>query len=175
MKQEVLFISHSEKDKEFVRLFVDLLYQIGLNEKNIFCSSLHEVGVPLCEDIYEYLRNMLDSDTLIALFMLSDNYYDSVACLNEMGAIWVRQTEYFTFSLPYFNLEIIRGAINPRLNALDFNLDQERLKARLTEFKNRICSMFELESISENRWERLRDNFLDDINNLPNGICIDLN
>lgn len=35
-----------------------------------------EIGVPVKEDIYEYLRNLLDSEQVIPIFMLSDNYYD---------------------------------------------------------------------------------------------------
>ena len=51
-----LFISHSEKDREIISAFVDLLYDIGLKEENMFCSSRTDIGVPIKEDIYEYLR-----------------------------------------------------------------------------------------------------------------------
>lgn len=176
MGKHIVFISHTEKDREFVRAFVDLLYLIGLSEDDIFCSSLPEVGVPFGKDIFEYLRDMLDNDSLITMFMLSDNYYDSVACLNEMGAVWVKQSEYFTLSLPGFQLKNIEGAINPRQNAIDFNLDNARLKARLNELKNLMHKKFSISSVlSESRWERVRDEFLKKIRGLIDEICVDIN
>ena len=83
--KKLLFISHAEKDSKVVEKFVDLLYDMGVPEKSMFCSSISEIGVPIREDIYEYLRNLLDSVHVIPIFMLSDNYYASAACLNEMG------------------------------------------------------------------------------------------
>nr|WP_187307761.1 hypothetical protein [Ruminococcus sp. AF46-10NS] len=44
--------------------------------------------------------------------MLSDNYYSSVACLNEMGATWVLKKEYRSILLPGL-IQKIEGAINP--------------------------------------------------------------
>lgn len=96
----MLFISHAEKDSKIVEAFVKLLYDIPIPGKNMFCSSISEIGVPIKEYIYDYLRNMLGSEQVIPIFMLSDNYYSSVACLNEMGAVWVKQKDYYLFLLP---------------------------------------------------------------------------
>lgn len=159
MGNNFLFISHAEKDKEIVKCFVELLYQIGLNEKGMFCSSVTEIGVPVMEDIYDYLSNLLDSDSIIPIFMLSDNYYNSVNCLNEMGAVWVKKKDYFTFLLSGFEFKQIRGAINPNHRAIKFDIDEITLKGELTEFKNAICRIFDI-SISETRWERCRDSFI---------------
>ena len=46
-KKHRLFISHAEKDATIVKAFVELLYRIGLNEDDIFCSSISEIGVPI--------------------------------------------------------------------------------------------------------------------------------
>lgn len=157
-----LFISHSEKDSKIVKEFVELLYHIGLNEENIFCSSISEIGVPTTVDIYEYLRNLLDSDHVITVFMLSDNYYSSAACLNEMGAVWLKQTDYYTILLPGFTFEQIKGAINP--NKKGIKLDGTNLRDDLTLFKNSITELFQLPIISEQRWEKYRNTFIDFIN-----------
>ncbi len=37
------------------------------------------------------------------IYHLSDNYYDSVACLNEMGAAWVVQNDYTVVGIPGFD------------------------------------------------------------------------
>lgn len=128
MGSSFLFISHSEKDKEIVSFFVELLYQIGLKEENMFCSSVPEIGVPLREDIYDYLSSLLDSDSVIPVFMLSDNYYNSAACLNEMGAVWIKKKDYFTFLLEGFEFKQIRGAINPNRKAIKIDIDEKTLK-----------------------------------------------
>lgn len=70
-EKNFLFISHAANDKKIVEAFVELLYHIRLPEENMFCSSISELGVPIKEDIYGYLRNLLDSDNVIPIFMLS--------------------------------------------------------------------------------------------------------
>lgn len=158
-----LFISHAEKDKKIAKALVDLLYQLGLKEENLFCSSISEIGVPLKEDIYEYLRNLLDSDELIPIFMLSKNYYNSAACLNEMGAVWIKQKNYFTFLLPDFTFKEIKGAINSNKSAIKLDIPREDLRQKLIEFKNAIQDIFSLEEISEQRWDRACNTFIDEV------------
>lgn len=172
-----LFISHAEKDSEIVRPFVELLYRIGLDESHIFCSSISELGVPIKEDIYDYLRNILDTDTVIPVFMLSENYYASAACLNEMGAVWLRKMDYYTFLLPGFTFRDIKGAIDPSKRAIKLDNALHPLRADLTLFKNSLCKTFNLTSVSEQRWETYREAFIKQISNCrrKTEIIIDLN
>jgi len=170
----ILFISHAEKDKCVISYFVDLLYQIGLKEENMFCSSLSEIGVPIKENIYEYLRNLLDDDAIVPIFMLSENYYNSAACLNEMGAVWIKQKNYYTFLLPDFEFKQIKGAINPNKRAIKLDCDLRTLKSDLSLFKNELCNLFDLE-ISEVRWERHRDDFISKITAFGPDVSIDIN
>ena len=58
--------------------------------------------------------------------MLSDNYYKSPACLNEMGAAWVLKKEYRSILLPGFDYKEIEGAINPR--KIGIKLDDDDLR-----------------------------------------------
>ncbi len=168
-----LFISHSEKDREIISAFVDLLYDIGLKEKNMFCSSRTDIGVPIKEDIYEYLRSLLDSDNVIPIFMLSENYYKSPACLNEMGAVWIKQKDYFTFLLPEFEFKQIKGAINPNKKGIKLGNRTDILKGELNNFKNEICRSFGTK-ISDNRWEKQRDYFISQLNSTSPDVFIKL-
>ena len=165
--KKLLFISHAEKDSKIVEKFVDLLYDMGVPAKSMFCSSISEIGVPIREDIYEYLRNLLDSVHVIPIFMLSDNYYASAACLNEMGAVWMKQKDYFMFLLPDFEFSKIKGAINPRKRGISLCYKSERelqnLKENLNQFREQICEVL---CIEKNRnWERKRDRFIEQIQN----------
>lgn len=168
-----LFISHSEKDKEIVSAFVDLLYVIGLKEENIFCSSRTDTDVPIKEDIYEHILSLLDSDNVTPVFMLSENFYNSPACLNEMGVAWVKRKDYFMFLLPGFEFKQIKGAINPNKKGIKLDDDIDALKGELTNFKNEICKIFGTK-ISDNRWEKQRDHFINQLNSISPNIFINL-
>lgn len=180
MNKKLIFISHAEKDTEMVGKFVDLLYDMGVPEASMFCSSISEIGVPIKENIYEYLRNLLDSEQVIPIFMLSKNYYSSAACLNEMGAVWVKQKDYFTFLLPGFVFAHIRGAINPAKRGVYLGYKSEReqqnLKEDLNQFRREISGLLSLEY--RRNWERRRDSFIFQIQNLGRNcevVTIELN
>lgn len=177
--KKMLFISHAEKDCEIVERFVDLLYDMGISEKYMFCSSISEIGVPIKEDIYAYLRDLLDSEEVIPIFMLSDNYYSSAACLNEMGAVWMKQKDYFTFLLPDFEFSKIRGAINPGKRGVSLRYHSERelqnLKEDLNQFREEMSNLLHIEK--HRNWERKRDEFIRQIQNVKidmGGIDINL-
>ncbi len=141
---------------------------MGIPEKSMFCSSISETGVPIKEDIYEYLRNLLDSEQIIPVFMLSDNYYASAACLNEMGAVWMKQKDYFTFLLPDFEFSKIKGAINPDKRGISLSYKTERelqnLKEDLNQFREQMCNLLYIEKYRN--WERKRNDFIAQIQRL---------
>ena len=85
-KSPKIFISHSSLDKEYVTYLVDFLESIGLTQEQLFCSSVPGYGIPLDEDIYDYLKRQFKEHNLHVILVLSNNYYQSVACMNE----WVR-------------------------------------------------------------------------------------
>lgn len=162
IKYEKIFISHAAKDKDYVEQLVQLLNDIGIskNRENIFCSSLEGYNIPIGEKIYDYIKKQFDKKTLV-IFILSKNYYDSVACLNEMGATWVKSLKHISILLPDFNFGNIEGAIDPTEISFKFN-DIERLNS----FKDDIINWFELKRIDESIWERDRKKFLENIDNL---------
>ena len=51
-----IFISHASKDKEYVKKLVELLDGMGLDQTQIFCSSLPGYDIPVGSDIFDYLR-----------------------------------------------------------------------------------------------------------------------
>ena len=93
-KTSKIFISHSSRDLAFVQPLVELFEHIGLNPENMFCSSVAGYNVPLDSNIYNYLKEQFQSYDLRVIFILSENYYNSPASLNEMGAAWELQHKY---------------------------------------------------------------------------------
>ena len=162
MKKAKIFISHSSTDVKMVSRFVDLLADMGLTNEELFCSSVPDYGIPLNEDIYDYLASLFRDYDIYVIFMLSQNYYNSPACLNEMGAAWVLKSDYTSVLLPGFSYQEIEGAVNP--NKIGFKLDDEDelLKRRLGELIH-ILAERTGKSIPEMRWERKRNDFVEDI------------
>lgn len=161
-----LFISHSSKDLDYIKAFVEFLEDIGMNSENMFCSSIDGYNIKWGENIYDYLSEEFNnrSKNLIVLFMLSKNYYDSPACLNEMGAAWVLKKEYRSILLPGFKFRDIEGAINP--NDLPISLEDSKIRNKLNDIKEQFKEIFELEKINDNKWDNIRDRFIEKINKI---------
>lgn len=162
-KSPKIFISHSSQDKEYVTCLVDFLEDIGLTQEQLFCSSVPGYGIPLDEDIYDYLKRQFQEHNLHVILVLSNNYYQSVACMNEMGAAWVLQNKYTVILLPGFEFKEIQGAINPRQIGLKLDSDLTEVKEKLGQLKEVLSQEFGLSHIPDVRWERKRDSFIDTI------------
>lgn len=160
-----IFISHSSKDVKYVEPIVELLADIGMTNDNLFCSSIPDYGIPLNQDIYDYLATLFRGYKLYVIFALSDNYYQSPACMNEMGAAWVLKNEYTSILLPGFEFKEIKGAVNPNKIGMKLDDDDELLKKRLGELKNIISENFGI-SVPELRWETKRNDFINKIKSL---------
>ena len=159
----MIFISHSSKDKEFTKAFVDLLFDIGLNEDDIVCSSYPGLGVPLRASVYEWLVGKFQECDLHVFYFLSHNYYKSAASLNEMGAAWAMKQKWDGILLPGFSFSEISGCIDPSQIGIKFDGDTEELKHRLGELKDDIVEEFGLRAVSATRWEKIRNEFIDTI------------
>lgn len=86
--------------------------------------------------------------------------------MNEMGAAWILQSKYTTILLPGFEFKEIKGAINPRKIGLKLDSDPIEVKEKLGQLKNVLSQEFGLAQISDVRWERKRDSFIDTITQL---------
>ncbi|MEV5116674.1 toll/interleukin-1 receptor domain-containing protein [Peribacillus frigoritolerans] len=134
---ESIFISHAHRDEEYVKELVGLLTMMKVPE--IICSSYPGYHIPNDVDIYEYLKKSLTGNSWV-VFILSDHYYSSPACLNEMGACWILNNKYTAILTPNFDFKEIKGAINP--NQLSFKLND---LDRLYEFLDTSSNVFNLE------------------------------
>lgn len=170
-KRPKILISHASKDIGYVQLILNLFEDIGLTNDEVVCSSVPGYGIPLGADIYDWLASQFQEHDLYIIFALSEQYYQSPACLNEMGAAWVLKQDYDSILLPGFDYKQIAGAVNPNQIALKLDdNDINNLKHRLLELKDKIVRKFLLRSMSETKWERNRDEFLRNIEELANTI-----
>ncbi|WP_255287367.1 toll/interleukin-1 receptor domain-containing protein [Bacillus pseudomycoides] len=171
-KIDKIFISHSSKDIKYVKALVELLNDIGIkkDQDSIFCSSLDGYGIPHGESIYEFLKKELNNNNVMVLFVLSDNYYGSAPCLNEMGAAWITSKEYTTILTPNFDFKNITGAIDP--TKISFKMNDQ---TGLNKFRDNIYKVFELEEVNYQIWENDRTKFLNNIKSIADTEASTLN
>ena len=89
---------------------------------------------------------------------MSDNYYSSEPCLNEMGATWVISKEYLTILTGDFDFKQMKGSIDPQ--KIGFKITDA---ARLDEFKDKLIEGLNLKPAFDYDWEAARDKFLAEI------------
>lgn len=123
-----IFISHSSKNKDYGNALVDLLRGVGVKEDEIIFTSNNAYGIPIGKNIYNWLKSQITEKPFV-IYLLSKEYYSSIACLNEMGAAWIIENEHAMLFTPNFDLsskEFQNGAIDPREIGFYIN-DEEKL------------------------------------------------
>lgn len=166
-KQPLIFISHSSKNKEEVKLLTDLLMKLRLEpKKDIFCSSIPGFDIPITYEngIFEFLRDKFNNNTIHAVFIHSHDYYLSPVCLNEMGAAWVLKTIQTSFLLPGFDFKDMKGVINGSKIAIKLDNELLEVKDKLNQLRKQLEEEFSLEPIEDIIWEQARDVFIEKIN-----------
>lgn len=153
-----IFISHSSKDEKICTAFVHLLEVLGVPEKNILYSSSERFGIPADMNIFNYLKSSI-AEHFTVYYMLSDNYYNSVYCLNEMGAAWINQNDFSTYLLPNLTKRI-SGVVDANKKA--YRLDNS---INLNQLREKISSDFGNE-ISNNKWDEEKVKFLNIVNEI---------
>ncbi|QUC66924.1 toll/interleukin-1 receptor domain-containing protein [Aristaeella hokkaidonensis] len=155
-----IFISHRSKDVEYAAAMVDFLEDLGVSSRYIVCTSVPDHLIPNGKRIYEWLREQFTNYDLHMLFLLSDNYYESPDCLNEMGAAWVTKADSDIILLPGFSPDKIRGCIGQDMMAVYCDGDDEILMDRIKQLRDKVCGEFELNKPDDRRWGRIRDALL---------------
>ena len=163
VKKPLLFISHSSANENVATNLVQLLRTIGFNNKNLFCSSVPGYDIKEGEDIYDTLASKFQDYNIFVIFLLSSEYYQSPACLNEMGATWVLKANYSTIVCPGFSIPEIKGAINPSKMAVVLG-DNKRVNGKLNNLKDRLIDFFGLPEVEDDTiWENDRNKFIESI------------
>ena len=168
-KPHKVFISHASIDADYVEAFVELLEVLGLREDEIICSSIPPYCIPLDNKVYDWLIEEFQQSNLHVIYALSDDYYDSAASLNEMGATWALKHKYTGILMPGFTFDKIKGCIDQsQIHIKLDDKDKRTLNFRLDELKNNLIEEFGLRVMASSMWERKRDNFLEKITCIAN-------
>lgn len=136
-----IFISHSSRNKFFGDKLVDLLRNVGVKENEIIYTSNTAYGIPVGQNIFNWLKSQITEKPFV-IYLLSEEYYQSIACLNEMGAAWIIENKHAALFTPKFNLsskEFQNGALDPR--EIGFYITDEE---RILSFLHLISEDFEI-------------------------------
>ena len=137
---------------------------MGIRETDqIFCSSIGGTGIPLREHIYNHIKQEFQQFDIYVIMLLSENYYNSPACLNEMGATWILDLPDMPILLPGFSFSRIEGAEDNRRIAI--KLDADDVKDKLLAFRDKVTTFFDIKHTNSaaeiSIWLRHQQEFLD--------------
>lgn len=161
MKKQLLFISHASANKSFVDALVELLTFLKFDTTNLFCSSTPGYGIPVGQDIYDFLRSRFVDFDIFVIFVHSKEFYQSHACLNEMGAAWAFQSKHVSILLPGFDFADMDGAVNNKNIAI--KIDDKLAWNGVNSLKDQLISFFSLVTPNDSAWEDARNRFFDRI------------
>lgn len=163
-KQEpLILLSHRSSDKKYGDALEKFIVGLGVKNDQLIYTSHPLHKIPLDENIYEYLRKNINRN-IFMIILWSDEYLDSPACLNEMGAAWVVQCDYTNIYVPEFsfgNPKYHQCAVDTRKMGAVLNGDKHCKQAML-ELKDKIQVLFNLKN-DEAQIMYLLDTFMDEI------------
>ncbi len=162
-EKNLVFLSHRSTDKRFGDALRNFLIGLGMKNDQLIYTSHPMHKIPMDAKIYDYLRENIHAN-IFMIILWSDAYLESPACLNEMGAAWVVQSDYTNIYVPTFsfgNPKYHECAVDTRKMGAVLNGD-EHCKASMIEFKNKVQKLFNLEKNEQNE-AYLLDRFIKEI------------
>lgn len=132
-------MSHSSKDIEFIILLTEFLYGLGVEKEKVFCSSVEGQGIMHGSRIEDGVRKALD-DSAIIIYVMTRNFLESQACMQELGVGWYNNItkNCFYFLLNDLSMEEIKGFIGSTYKFTFMN------KESLSEFIDDFLSVSQL-------------------------------
>jgi hypothetical protein len=153
-----IFISHSSKDINYVKSFVENILILGLEipSKRIFCSSMEGQGVRSGQYIPDRLKEEINKSSLALLF-ISKNYKTSEICLNEVGAAWAMLTKETVIPMLLPNIDFSEiGFLD--LSRLGLKLsEREGILKLIQDCKEQLNPSFNLEKLHKKIEDYLKE------------------
>lgn len=118
-ENSTIFISHSSQNIEIVQHFCTAIKALGVNAKNIFCSSIPGQGVNNGEKLNEAIFNAVNSCGLL-IYFISYDFINSPYCVEELGIGWFRSQKgeaiCFYLLIPDISFSEIGGFVNSKID-----------------------------------------------------------
>ena len=155
----VIFISHSSKNIDFVKLLTDTLVYAGIPKENIFCSSMPECDIPLGENIVDIIKKKIKTCACF-ICVHSKEYYTSPICLNEMGACWILSIKHYSIMLPNIRFDDMKGVIGSNDILISLNMRENELKDKMIQLVKDLHTIVKSTNCDEVLIEKAVNKFL---------------
>lgn len=158
-----IFLSHNSFDKKYGDAIRNLLMRLGLRKEQLIYTTHPLHKIPAGNNIFEYLKQNIQKDIFV-IFLWSNEYLKSAACLNEMGAAWIVESDYINMYTPDFdfnNPQYHNCAVDVRQMGVVLKND-EHCKMGMVELKQKLIQNLGLE-IDEQEWIYSLDEFMKNI------------
>lgn len=162
-KKPLIFLSHRSSDKKYGDALEKFIVGLGVKNDQLIYTSHPLHKIPLDKNIYEYLRQNIGRN-IFMIILWSDEYLESPACMNEMGAAWVVQCDYTNIYVPSFsfgNPKYHECAVDTKKMGAVLNGDKH-CRQSMIELKDKIESFFKLKN-DEKTVLYLIDEFIEQI------------
>ena len=163
-----IFISHKSEDEAFVKALVKLLrLYIGSEAEKIFCSSIPTYKIGISKEIFPEIKSQFEGNDIFMIIVHSPRYYQSSVCLNEMGAAWIQNKEYYSFLTADCEYDDLDGVIDSKFISIKVNAKDAT--DRMNEFIYKVLDFFNLPQLELSvfsQWESNRNEFLKEVCNL---------
>ena len=140
-----VFISHSSNNTEIAEHLCTFISRLGVNEKNIFCSSIIGQGVKNGKKLNDEICNAINKSKLI-IYLISNAFLKSSYCMEELGIGWYlaqrKKKHCFYLILPDIDIDELKGFVNSKIDKFTF-VDQDN-KDYLNELATDICKNVKL-------------------------------
>lgn len=145
MFRNKVFISHSSQNQKIAEQLCAFLSAIGVDNDNIFCSSLVGQGIDNGKKLNKAISKTIKKSKIL-IYLLSYDFLKSSYCMEELGVGWylseINKTICFYLLLPDINLSELQGFVNSKIDKFCF-VDTFR-KDDLGLFAENICSILKL-------------------------------
>lgn len=158
-----VFISHRSSDKKYGDALRNFIIGLGVRDDQLIYTSHPLHKIPLDKNIYDYLRENING-RIFMIILWSNEYLESPACLNEMGAAWVAQSDYTNIYTPNFsfgNPKYRECAVDTRKMGAVLKND-DHCRTSMIELKDKIQKKFNLPN-DEKKTAYLLEKFMKEI------------
>src|SRR4030042_3049687 len=157
MTMRDVFISHSAKDKNIVKYFIDdiLVGSINILINEISCSSIEGTKIESGDEWRPAIRDNLNNAKIVFL-IITTNYKSSEICLNEMGAAWALCDNVIPLIVEPINYESVGVLMEVR------EIEKIADEGSLDRVKDKIQAILKIpfEQIKSDRWTAKKKEFL---------------
>lgn len=152
-----VFISHSSKNKELVKDFVEGVLEagIGVPAQDIFFISTADKGIPPGNYFIPYIRQKVRESAIVIAWITSE-FFSSPFCMCELGAAWALLPDGEGFIPILDDVEFSElKAVLDGMQVLKANN-----KSNLNTLRDNMVRILGIPLRSTDRWEEQRDKFL---------------